>query len=94
VYWDCCVCVGSNPNEIKLILHISYAIADAAFCAIIWTLVFVDEHDAVTSSTIRGVQLSLFSTSLSIRIASRALMLLNVHPSHLSVRTCEQWQNG
>jgi len=37
---------------------------------------------------------SIFSASLSIRIASRALMLLNIRPSHLSIRTCEQWQHG
>ena len=36
----------------------------------------------------------LFSTSLSVRIASKALMLLNIRSSHLSVRTCEQWQYG
>jgi len=36
----------------------------------------------------------IISTSLSIRIASRALMLLNIHVSHLPVRTCELWWNG
>jgi len=36
----------------------------------------------------------IISTSLSIRIASRSLMLLNIHVPHLSVRTCEFWQNG
>ena len=34
------------------------------------------------------------SASLSIRIASIALMLLNFHVAHLSIRTCEQWQHG
>ena len=37
----------------------------------------------------------IISASLSIRIASRApLMLLNIRPSLLSVCTCEQWQRG
>ena len=34
------------------------------------------------------------SMSLSISIASGALMLLNIHVAHLSVRTCELRQNG
>jgi len=37
------------------------------------------------------LNLQVISASLSIRIASRALMLLNIRPSHLSVCTCEQW---
>jgi len=35
-----------------------------------------------------------FSPSLTISIASGALMLQNIHVAHLSVHTCELWQNG
>ena len=37
---------------------------------------------------------AIISASLSIRIASRVLMVLNIRPSHVSVHTCEQWQHG
>jgi len=37
---------------------------------------------------------SIISASLSISIVSGVLMLLNIHVAHLSVRTCELWQNG
>jgi len=55
-------------------------------------------YDMVTkvksTSIDKRVLFNNFSVSLSIRIASRALMLLNFHVAHLSVRTCEQWQYG
>jgi len=42
----------------------------------------------------KGTTDAILNTSLSTRIASRVLMLLNIRPSHLSVRTRELWHNG
>ena len=50
---------------------------------------FATRSSQITLSTCYFI---IISASLSIRIANRALMLLNIRLSHLSVRTCEQWQ--
>ena len=77
---------------IKLLEH-AMKVVERTFKNRFWQQIDIDDMQFGFMKG-KGTTDAILNTSLSTRIASRVLMLLNIRPSHLSVRTRELWHNG